>query len=151
MRRVSAMQGQADPDVLPVGLPCRAVRLGLLAFGALNLALAVAGMLLPLVPTTVFLLIALWAFSKSSLRLHVWLYNHPVLGRTIRDWHSHRVIPPRAKLLAVLSMVASLAYVSFFVAEGWALPLGLGLFFALLCAFILSRPSRLPLPQASEG
>ena len=123
---------------------CAPVRVGLLAFGWLNIGLAVIGMVLPVMPTTVFLLIALWAFSKSSLRFHRWLYEHPTLGRTIREWHEHRVIPVRAKIMAVGMMASSLTYVTLFVADGWALPLALAMSLSAVAAFIVSRPSRIP-------
>ncbi len=118
------------------------MRYGLLAFGWLNVGLGVLGLVLPVMPTTVFLLIALWAFSRSSLRFHRWLYNHPRLGRTLRAWHSDGVIPIRAKLLAVSMMASSLAYVSLFVAQDWALPVGLAVVLAGVSGYILSRPSR---------
>jgi uncharacterized membrane protein YbaN (DUF454 family) len=124
--------------------PCRAVRWGLIAFGLVNVGLGVVGMVLPVMPTTVFLLIALWAFSKSSLRFHRWLYDHPRLGGTLRAWHAHGVIPLRAKLLAVACMMASLAYVTFFVAEDWPPPITLALLFSAIIGFILSRPSAAP-------
>ena len=124
--------------------PCRAVRWGLIAFGGLNVGLGAVGMLLPVMPTTVFLLIALWAFSKSSQRFHRWLYDHPTLGRTLRAWHAHGVIPPGVKALAVASMAASLSYVTLFVAVGWSLPIALALVFCALVGFILSRPSAAP-------
>jgi uncharacterized membrane protein YbaN (DUF454 family) len=90
----------------------------------------------------VFLLIAAWAFSKCSLRFHRWLYEHPRLGRPVRDWHAHRVIPVRAKALAVTMMTASLLYVTLFVADGWMMPAGLAMALGAVAAFILSRPSR---------
>ncbi len=121
---------------------CRPVRYGLIAFGWLNVALGVIGLFLPVMPTTIFLLIALWAFSKSSTRYHSWLFNHPTLGVTIRDWHAHRMIPVKAKILAILVMSASLTYVTLFVAQGWLLPLGLATGLGAVATFILTRPSR---------
>lgn len=123
---------------------CAGVRYGLMAFGWLNVGLGIAGMLLPVMPTTIFLILALWAFSKSSVRFHDWLYSHPRLGRSLRDWHRHRVIPLPAKCLAVAMMSASLLYVTLFVAESWTLPLGLGLGLGSVAAYILSRPHRAP-------
>ena len=84
----------AEPNI------CKPWRVALAAFGWLNVGLGVLGMMLPVMPTTVFLLIALWAFSKSSIRFHHWLYYHPRLVRTIPAWHAHGVIPARAKLFA---------------------------------------------------
>ncbi|MCH7929019.1 MAG: YbaN family protein [Proteobacteria bacterium] len=139
MTRIDADRapGEADHPVV-----CRPVRYGMLAFAWLNVGLGVVGMALPVMPTTVFLLIALWAFSRCSLRFHGWLYAHPVLGRTIRDWHAHRVISLRAKLLAVSMMAASLVYVTLFVAQDWVLPSVLAATLAAVGGFIVSRPSR---------
>jgi len=88
--------------------------------------------------------ILLWAFSKSSLRFHRWLFDHPTLGRTIRAWHEHGVIPLRAKLMAVSMMAMSLTYVSLYVAESWTLPLILGMVLTAVASFIVTRPSRVP-------
>lgn len=123
---------------------CAPVRVGLMVFGWFNIILGIIGRVLPVMPTTVFLLIALWAFSESSLRFHRWLFEHPTLGRTIRAWHEHRVIPARAKIMAVGMMASSLVYVTLFVADGWALPLGLAMSLSAVSAFIVSRPSRIP-------
>ncbi len=134
-----------DPAIAPPTIAptvCKPVRYGLIAIGWLNVALGVIGLFLPVMPTTIFLLIALWAFSKSSVRFHRWLYNHPTLGVAIRDWHAHRVIPVKAKILAIAVMSASLAYVTLFVAQGWLLPLALAAGLGAVAAFILTRPSR---------
>ena len=125
---------------------CGPLRYCLLAFGLLNVGLGILGAFLPVMPTTVFLLIALWAFSKSSLRFHLWLYNHPILGATLRNWHRHRVIPLNAKILAWSMMTASLVYVSLFQAESWVLPLCLFLLFAAISGYIAVHPHRLPEP-----
>jgi uncharacterized membrane protein YbaN (DUF454 family) len=73
--------------------------------------LGLAGTVLPVLPTTPFLLLALWAFARSSERFHTWLYTHRYFGPRLRDWHQYRIIPLRAKLLAWSVMTASLAYI----------------------------------------
>ena len=122
-------------------------RHALMAFGWVNVALGAIGIVVPGMPTTVFLLIALWAFSKSSERFHDWLYNHKRFGPPIRNWHEHRAIPVRAKIAAVAMMTASLAFVALFVAEGWVLPAGLGAVLGCVAIFIVTRPSE-PHPTA---
>ena len=135
---------QTTPE-FPEGrvLGCPPARYGLIGFGWLCVGMGVLGAFLPVLPTTIFLIMALWAFSRSSARLHRWLYSHPRLGRPLRAWQVHRVIPIPAKCLALSMMTASLLYVTFFVAEGWALPLGLALGLAAVAAFIVTRPHRL--------
>jgi len=58
-------------------------------------------------PTTVFILIAAYAASRSSPRLHAWLHEHPRFGPSLRDWQQHRAIRPRAKAAALLLLAAS--------------------------------------------
>ena len=116
----------------------------LLAFGCANVALGVIGAFVPGLPTTVFLLIALWAFSRSSLRFHAWLWTHPTLGRSVRDWHTHKVIPRKAKWLAVLTMTASFVYIAGFVAKDWKLPALMAAILVPVALFIVTRASEPP-------
>jgi len=76
--------------------------------------LGAAGAVIPGLPTVPLMLVALWAFSRSSQRFHDWLYDHSLFGPPLQQWRSHRVIPPKAKLLAVVTMTASLVYMVFF-------------------------------------
>lgn len=119
------------------------VRCGLIAFGWINVGLGMIGLVLPVLPTTVFLLIAAWAFSQSSPRFHDWLYNHPRLGTTLRAWRRHRVIPPRAKLLAAAMMSGSFVYLAVFTELAWPIVAAVGLVLAGVCTYILTRPSRI--------
>ncbi len=124
------------------------LRYGLMAFAWVNVGLGMIGIFVPGMPTTVFLIIAAWAFSKSSERFHRWLWNHPRFGPSIRSWHNHRVIPMKAKILASTMMAASFIFVTFFVAESWALPALLAAVMVPACVYIVTRDSVPPLAEA---
>ena len=110
-----------------------------LLIGLTSLVLGIVGIVLPLLPTTPFVLLSAYCFARSSPRLHDWLLAHRLLGPLITDWRLHRAIAPRAKWLAVGSMGAV------FVAA-WALgaPDKVLLLQAVILpatgAFILTRP-----------
>jgi uncharacterized membrane protein YbaN (DUF454 family) len=80
---------------------------GYMVLGWTCVALGFIGAFLPLLPTTVFLLIAAWAFAKSSPRWHRWLREHPRWGHLIRDWEDHHAMPRRAKRIAWATLAAS--------------------------------------------
>jgi len=99
------------------------IRAVLFVFGVVMVAVGIFGIFVPGLPTTVFLLAAAWAFSKSSERLQFWLWTHRRLGPPVRNWYRHRVIPPRAKVLAVLMMGVSLVYMAYAGPHPLAAPL----------------------------
>lgn len=86
----------------------------LIAGGCLSTAVGVAGIFLPLVPTTGPLLLATYLFSKSSPRLHNWLVTHKRFGRFISDFHEGRGIPLRGKIIATIAMTAAFSYTIYF-------------------------------------
>ena len=116
------------------------VRPFLIAFGGLCVGLGVVGIVVPGLPTVPFLLLALWAFSKSSQRFYDWLYNHPRLGPPLRDWREHGVIPTQAKWCAVTVMATSLAWIGFGIAEDWVLPTVVAACLIPAAIFIVTRP-----------
>ncbi|NQW01539.1 MAG: YbaN family protein [Rhodospirillales bacterium] len=119
----------------------------LFAFGWLNVGVGVIGIFVPGLPITVFLIIALWAFSKSSDRFHSWLWNHPRLGPSIQNWHVHRVIPVKAKVLAVTMMTTSFLFLTFYVAESWVLPALMVVLMVPPGIYVVTRKSELqPVP-----
>jgi hypothetical protein len=75
--------------------------------GCICLGAAAVGVVLPLLPTTPFLLLAAWLFSKSSPALHHRLLNHPRFGPLLRDWQRERAIPRKAKTAAIAALLAS--------------------------------------------
>ncbi len=118
------------------------VRGVLLACGALCVALGAVGLVLPVLPTTPFMLLAAFCFARASPALHRRLVASRVFGPTIREWQRHRAIPWRTKLTAIALMSATLAVsIVFFVR-----PLGLKIMLALLgvglAAWLYRIPSR---------
>jgi uncharacterized membrane protein YbaN (DUF454 family) len=110
--------------------------------GWLCVGLGVIGIVMPLFPTTPFLLVAVWAFSRSSPELAAKIRNHPIAGAYVRDWEDEGVIPPGAKILAITMMAAGLGYLHFGSgAPSWAV-IAAGIVMAGAAAYILSRPSR---------
>jgi uncharacterized membrane protein YbaN (DUF454 family) len=113
-----------------------------LILGWLMVGLGAVGVVIPGLPTVPFLLLALWAFSKSSEKFHDWLYNHPSLGPPLRDWREHGAIPRRAKILAVATMTVSFLWITFGIAEDWVLPTIVAGCLIPVAIFICTRPSR---------
>lgn len=91
----------------------------LAVLGAVSLALGVAGIFLPLLPTTPFLLLAAWAFVRSSPRLYSWLMNHPHLGEYIRNFRENRAIPLRVKVVSVSLVWLTIGFCIVAVVERW--------------------------------
>ncbi|MDR7267596.1 uncharacterized membrane protein YbaN (DUF454 family) [Pelomonas saccharophila] len=79
------------------------------ALALLSLALGLIGILLPVLPTVPFLLLAAWAAGKGWPALETWLLNHAHFGPHIRAWREHGAVPRRAKWLASLMMALSAA------------------------------------------
>ncbi|WP_182084058.1 YbaN family protein [Aureimonas sp. ME7] len=104
------------------------------------LGLAILGVALPGLPTTLFLLLAAWAAARSSPELAARIDNHPRFGPPLRAWRERDVVPLRAKIFALGSMAASLAILGWSGAPAIALA-GVGAVMVAVAAFLLTRPS----------
>ncbi|MFL0802861.1 MAG: YbaN family protein [Agarilytica sp.] len=87
--------------------------------GWVSVALGVAGIFLPVLPTTPFILLASWCFARSSDRFHQWLIQHPKLGPLISMWQSGQGIPKRARNRAVFAIAAGMTLSALIVGKLW--------------------------------
>jgi uncharacterized protein len=135
------MRGSMRPMPAPDALTIERARwqraLWLLA-GACSLLAGIVGIFVPLLPTTPFVLLAAWCFSRGCGRCEAWLLQHPRFGPMVRQWRQHRAIPLRAKQLAWVMMAAGSAW------AWWLLPLRWGWLPAACCLAVGLWMWRLP-------
>jgi hypothetical protein len=119
-------------------------RFAFMALGFVCVGLGVLGAFLPLLPTTPFLLVALWAFSRSSRRFHDWLYTHPRFGPRLQEWRQYGTVPVKVKVSAVSAMAVSFSFLAFVARMKWPVLVGAGAFMLYGATYVLTRPSRPP-------
>jgi len=107
--------------------------------GVAAVVAAALGAVLPLVPTTPFLLLGALAFSRSSLRLESWMLRHPHLGPPIHAWRQNGAIARRTKAVALATMVAT-PVVSLLAGVPTGAIVLQYVILAAAAAFVLSRP-----------
>ncbi|MBT9385705.1 YbaN family protein [Pseudooceanicola sp. CBS1P-1] len=108
--------------------------------GLLSLGFGLLGVVLPLLPTVPFMLLAAFCFSRSSERLHAWLLSHPSFGPAIQDWRDHRAISLKAKRLATV-MVGGVFLISILMGLRPHLLAIQGLTLCAVMIFLWTRPS----------
>ncbi|WP_233347775.1 YbaN family protein [Hyphobacterium indicum] len=85
------------------------VRIFWALLGCSALALGVLGIVLPLLPTTPFILLAAYSFARSSKPVYDWLLRHRIFGPLIENWRRYGAISRRAKILGLASLIAVFA------------------------------------------
>ena len=84
-----------------------------LGLGSFCVALGTIGVFVPGLPTTIFMIVALWAFTRSSARMRDWLYNHRHFGPALQNWVKHRSIPTAARQIALASLLFSALFIGY--------------------------------------
>ena len=121
-------------------------RIILLGLGWVCVSLGFIGIFVPGLPTTIFLIIALWAFTKSSKKLRFWLLNHKRFGPILRNWQEHKVVPRRAKIVMVI-MQAFVVIIVQYTFENLIITFGLTVILVIVAWYVISLPSRVPETQ----
>jgi len=96
-------------------LRSRVLKYLLIATGLALVGLGLLGIVVPGLPTTIFLIAAAACFAKSSPCLHAWLMCHPWFGSILTNWKESRTIPRKGKALALLSMLIAAIYTFFMI------------------------------------
>jgi len=110
--------------------------------GFVALALGIAGIVLPVLPTTPFVLLAAACFARGSQRFHDWLLGHALFGAMITEWQQYGSIPWRTKIVAIVLMSSTLGVsIVFFVEPQW-LRIVLALLGLVLAVWLYRVPSR---------
>ena len=107
--------------------------------GVLFVAVGTVGVILPLLPTTPFLLLAAYCFARSSPKLHDWLLNHRSFGPIISNWDRYGSIDRRSKCIAMIVILMTLGISVALGVPWWALASQI-VVLAIVSTFILTRP-----------
>lgn len=108
--------------------------------GCLSAAVGLVAVVIPGLPTTVFLLIALWMFTRSSPRMEAWLRGHRLLGPYLRNWERDRSVPRHVKVVAGLAMLSTVLVAWLVVALPAPAVVALAITLAVVLAWLSARP-----------
>ena len=108
--------------------------------GVISVALGAIGIVLPLLPTVPFFLLAAFCFARSSDSAHMWLLNHKTFGPPISDWNETGVIRLPIKVMATVFMMGGLSLSTYLDVKLWVLALQFAIL-SCVTIFIWTRPS----------
>ena len=120
----------------------RTKKLLLITAGTICVGLGIIGLVLPVVPTSPFLLLAAACYARSSKRFYNRLLANPIFGPPIRQWREDRSIPARAKWLAIAMILLTFSVTVIFILEDAPARLIMSLIGLLVIVFLYRIPSR---------
>jgi uncharacterized protein len=89
----------------------------LISTGSFLVGVGIAGIFIPILPTTPFLLLAAALYAKSSQKFYSWLINNRILGRYIKDYREGRGIPVKVKIIAITLLWATISCSAYFATD----------------------------------
>ena len=110
-----------------------------MTIGFVCVGLAYIGFVTPGIPFSIFLVIAAWAFAKSSPKMEAWLYNHPWFGKFLTNWNTKRVFPTKGKYAMIIVMTSTLVFTWFGTGNANAVMYS-GLFMAVVAVWAWRYP-----------
>ena len=110
-----------------------------MALGFVCLGMAYIGIVVPGIPFSIFLVIAAWAFAKSSKRMHDWLYNHKWFGPFLTNWIEYKIFPTPMKYSMIIVMSSSVI-ILWFTTESLKAVLWSGGFMFLVACWAWTYP-----------
>ena len=127
----------------------RPLRVVLMALGWLWVGIAFLGVFIPVLPTTGPIILAAFLFSKSSERFDHWLVSNRFFGGIVRDWRGGEGFTVKAKMVAVIAIIASFGITTYFVLTGTYVRLGMWALAAVIATYVVTRPTKRE-PVAAE-
>jgi uncharacterized membrane protein YbaN (DUF454 family) len=117
--------------------------LWLTSLGLVLVALGIIGIVLPVMPTTLFFILALACFTRSSPTLECWLLNHPRYGKILQQWQTHKVVPLKAKCSAAMVMFIGFMFLIASPTPIWVVVL-VAMSEVAVISYLILRPSHPP-------
>ncbi len=124
----------------PLRAKSRLSRGAFASLGCLFVGMGAIGVFVPIWPTTIFCILALWCFKKSSARLENWLLSNRFVGPTLQDWEAHRSVSPRTKVIAIGAIWLTIGISVLLVHRVWVQVMLLGIA-AALTLYLVTRPN----------
>jgi uncharacterized membrane protein YbaN (DUF454 family) len=111
---------QQEPEINNENITSqKVVRALFFVAGSVSLALGAIGIVLPVLPTTPFLLLALACYCRSSKRMTKWVLTNKYFGSYIRRYKEGKGIPIKTKIVAIATLWITISYSAFFIVNVW--------------------------------